>query len=86
MILEQHNPDLAADEDDLDLARPDELPDPQPVLSEEDYRGCRFIDGEPTPLRRGMFCCRPTRPGTSWCHEHRRIAFGRSGARKRDAA
>jgi hypothetical protein len=85
MILEQHDPDLAADEDDLDLASLDELPDPQPVLSEEDYRGCRWIAGEPTPIRSGIFCCRPTRAGSCWCPEHYRIAFGRA-ARRREAA
>ena len=61
-----------------------ELPDPQPELREENLRGCRWISGEPTPLRRGIFCCKPTRPGSSWCPEHYRIAFGRAARRRID--
>jgi hypothetical protein len=26
-------------------------------LREADFRGCRWIAGEATPLRPGMFCC-----------------------------
>jgi hypothetical protein len=68
-----------------ELAYLDELPDPEPGLNETDLKGCRWISGEPTPLRPGLFCGKPTALGSSWCPEHRRIAFGRN-ARKRDAA
>jgi hypothetical protein len=44
-------------------------------LREADFRGCRFIVGEPTPLRSGMFCGAPTRPGSSWCPAHRKIVW-----------
>jgi hypothetical protein len=44
-------------------------------LSEADFRGCRWIEGEVTPLRRGMFCGRPVRAGESWCAEHRKIVW-----------
>jgi hypothetical protein len=70
---------------DDDLADLGELPKPAPELTEADYRGCRWIAGEPAPLRRDMFCGKPTRPGSSWCDTHHRIAFGRN-ARRRDAA
>jgi hypothetical protein len=41
-------------------------------LTDADLRGCRFIEGEPTPLRRGMFCSAPpAEPGGSWCSRHR---------------
>jgi hypothetical protein len=59
--------------------------DPQPGLSEADYRGCRWIEGKPTPLRPGMFCCAPTlRPGSSWCARHHRLVWNyrRSPQRK----
>lgn len=36
---------------------------------------CRWIDGEPKPLRRGMFCGRPMLAGESWCALHRGIVF-----------
>jgi hypothetical protein len=49
--------------------------DPQPGLSEADYRGCRWIEGKPTPLRPGMFCCAPTLLGGSWCAKHRKIVW-----------
>jgi hypothetical protein len=46
------------------------------ALTEADFRGCRWIEGEPIPLRTGMFCGSPVAPGTSWCAEHRSIVFG----------
>lgn len=33
--------------------------------------GCRWIEGESTPLRHGLFCGKPTLPGQSWCAAHR---------------
>jgi hypothetical protein len=35
--------------------------DPQPGLSETDYRGCRWIEGKPTPLRPGSVALRRCR-------------------------
>jgi hypothetical protein len=46
------------------------------ALIDADLRGCRWIEGEPKPLRRGMFCGRPVVGGDSWCAEHRGIVFG----------
>jgi hypothetical protein len=80
VTIEENDPDDLADITDLS-----ELPEPEPALSDADYKGCRWIEGATTPIRSGMYCCRPTRPRTSWCPEHHRIAFGRT-ARKRDAA
>jgi hypothetical protein len=61
--------------------------DPQPGLSEADYRGCRWIEGKPTPLRPGMFCCAPTLPGGSWCAKHRKIVWTyRRTSRRPEAA
>jgi hypothetical protein len=45
------------------------------VLTDADFRGCRWIEGEPKPLRRGMFCGRPVLVGQSWCAMHRGIVF-----------
>jgi hypothetical protein len=58
-----------------DLARLDALPDPLSALSEADYRGCRWVEDEPTPLRPGMFCCAATVSGGSWCERHRKIVW-----------
>jgi hypothetical protein len=46
------------------------------ALTDADFRGCRWIEGEPKPLRRGMFCGRPVLAGESWCVLHRGIVFG----------
>lgn len=46
------------------------------ALTDADLRGCRWIEGEPKPLRRGMFCGRPVREGESWCAAHRGVVFG----------
>jgi hypothetical protein len=71
----------AAGEDDLACL------DPQPGLSEADYRGCRWIEGKPTPLRPGMFCCAPTLSGGSWCAKHRKIVWAyRRTSRRPEAA
>jgi hypothetical protein len=69
------------------LAFLDELPDPQPGLSEEDLQGCRWIEGEPAPLRRGMWCGRPvSEPGGAWCREHRAICYRLVAPRRAGAA
>jgi hypothetical protein len=44
-------------------------------LTDADMRGCRFIEGEVTPLRRHMFCCTPVLAGGSWCAKHRKIVW-----------
>jgi hypothetical protein len=46
-----------------------------PGLRESDLRGCRWIEGEPVPLRPGMFCCEPCLPGSPWCAKHRKIVW-----------
>ena len=68
-----------------DLAALDALPDPQPGLTEADFKGCRFIEGEPAPLRPHMYCCAKTRPGESWCARHLPVVWRRV-ARRREAA
>jgi hypothetical protein len=57
---------------------------PRSELSEADFRGCRFIEGEATPLRSGMWCCAATAgPGSSWCPAHRGIVWSyKRGARR----
>ena len=45
------------------------------ALTDADFQGCRWIEGEPKPLRRGMFCGRPVLVGESWCAIHRGIVF-----------
>ena len=45
------------------------------ALTDADFRGCRWIEGEPKPLRRGMFCRRPVLAEESWCAMHRGIVF-----------
>lgn len=41
------------------------------MLTEDDLIGCRHINGNPLPLRRNMYCCQPTMPGTDYCEAHR---------------
>jgi hypothetical protein len=58
-------------------------------LSEADFHGCRFIEGEVTPLRSGIFCCAtPAEPGGAWCARHRKIvwAYRRGAAVRRPEA
>lgn len=50
------------------------------ALTATDFRGCRWIEGEPKPLRRGMFCGLPVVPGESWCAEHRSVVFREDSA------
>jgi hypothetical protein len=45
-------------------------------LTDADFRGCRWIEGDPTPLRGGMFCGSPVALGESWCDVHRSVVFG----------
>ena len=47
-------------------------------LGDAGFRGCRWIEGDPMPLRRGMFCGLPVVADESWCAEHRDIVFGGS--------
>lgn len=51
---------------------------PQPAVGIEDLRGCRWIEGEPKPLRPGMYCCQPTLPGSAWCREHYKRVWRRT--------
>jgi hypothetical protein len=46
------------------------------TLTDADFRGCRWIEGNPSPLRRGMFCGLPVVSGESWCARHRGVVFG----------
>jgi hypothetical protein len=46
------------------------------ALTDADFLGCRWIEGQPKPLRRGMFCGRPVLAGESWCARHRLLVFG----------
>ena len=46
------------------------------ALTDADFQGCRWIEDEPKPLRRGMFCGRPVLAGESWCARHRLVVFG----------
>jgi hypothetical protein len=51
------------------------------ALTDADARGCRWISGEPSPVRAGMWCCAPTAPGSSYCQAHRERAW--TGSRRR---
>jgi hypothetical protein len=46
------------------------------ALTDADFLGCRWIEGDPAPLHRGMFCGLPVTEGESWCAEHRDVVFG----------
>ena len=46
------------------------------TLTDAAFLGCRWIQGDPIPLRRGMFCGSAVEAGESWCGEHRRVVFG----------
>jgi hypothetical protein len=45
-------------------------------LTDADFGGCRWIEGDPSPLRPGMFCGFPVPSGESWCEKHRGVVFG----------
>jgi hypothetical protein len=47
----------------------------RPALTDADFRGCRWIEGEPSPLRSGMFCGSPVQPGKAWCAMHHGVVF-----------
>ena len=42
----------------------------KPILSDRDFVGCRYIEGNPLPLTPGMYCCAPVVEGTSYCSHH----------------
>jgi hypothetical protein len=67
--------------EDEDAAYLDSLPEPQLGLSEADGKGCRWIEGEPRPLRAGMFCCEPCPPGEPFCPAHRARVWRRPARR-----
>jgi hypothetical protein len=46
------------------------------TLTDADFRGCRWIEGDPSPLRPGMFCGFPVAAGESWCARHHGVVFG----------
>jgi hypothetical protein len=46
------------------------------TLTDADFRGCRWIEGDPSPLRPGMFRGVPVSSGESWCAKHRGVVFG----------
>ena len=46
------------------------------TLTDADFRGCRWIEGDPSPLRPGIFCGSPVPSGESWCEKHRGVVFG----------
>ncbi len=46
------------------------------TLTDADFRGCRWIEGHPSPLRPGMCCGVPVSSGESWCKKHRGVVFG----------
>lgn len=45
-------------------------------LTDADFGGCRWIEGDPSPLRPGMFCGFPVPSGESWCEKRRGVVFG----------
>jgi hypothetical protein len=60
----------------LGLCSPEPGPAPPPAMTEADFRGCRWIEGDALPLRPGMFCTGPVeQPGSAWCEWHRRRVF-----------
>lgn len=46
-----------------------------PALPDDIFDGCRYIAGEPTPIRPGMYCGAPTPLGSAWCEHHRSIVY-----------
>jgi hypothetical protein len=46
------------------------------TLTDADFGGCRWIEGDPKPPRSGMFCGLPAPSGESWCEKHRGVVFG----------
>jgi len=66
------------------MRAPAACPDALPGLRDADFQGCRWIEGEPTPLRHGMFCGRPVLLGSSWCAKHRGIVWAYQRVRQRE--
>jgi len=52
------------------------------TLTEADAHGCRWISGEPSPIRSGLWCCKPTVPGSAYCQAHRDRAWTPSRRRR----
>jgi hypothetical protein len=52
------------------------------ALTEADAHGCRWISGEPSPIRSGLWCCKPTVPGSAYCQVHRDRAWTPSRRRR----
>ena len=46
------------------------------ALTDADFRGCKWIEGDPSPPRPGMFCGAPVSSGESWCEKRRGVVFG----------
>ena len=46
------------------------------ALTDADFSGCGWIEGDPSLLRPGMFCGLPVPSGESWCEKHRGVVFG----------
>ena len=46
------------------------------ALTDTDFRGCRWIEGVPTPQRRRVFCSLILTEGESWRAEHRGVVSG----------
>jgi hypothetical protein len=51
------------------------LPEPAPSMTDDDFRGCRYINGKPQPLRPGMYCGKPCEPYCSYCAEHHALCW-----------
>ena len=51
------------------------------ALTDADFGGCRWIEGEPSPVRPGMFCGSPVRPGEAWCAAHHGRVWSRGAGR-----
>jgi hypothetical protein len=64
------------------------MTEPDAELVRGELGGCRWVEGEPTPIRTGMFCGEPTAPGGSWCPRHRKLvwAYRRGAAVRRPEA
>jgi hypothetical protein len=52
-------------------------------LTDADFQGCRWIHSDDTTPRLGLWCCRPTVPGSAYCPEHRAIAWNYRRGRRR---
>jgi hypothetical protein len=62
---------------------PADTSSPSSELTEADAHGCRWISGEPSPIRSGMWCCEPTVvPSDPYCARHRAIAWNYKRGRR----